>query len=118
LRHENPHHTISVANNVYELHNIGALVNYLYKDMFRPKKSALLQDFKNCHLTTWPGLTEQAINKHLKMEPATAMGHMNQRHQNIRSTSKDSIKSDIEDKTVTPSGLCSKTHLMYAVVIE
>jgi hypothetical protein len=47
--------------------------------MFSPTKSALLQAVKNVHLITWPGLTEQAINKKLKLTPATAMGHMNQR---------------------------------------
>jgi hypothetical protein len=74
-----------VTNNFSELRNTGALVNYLHKAMFSPTKSVLLQDVKNGHLTTWPGLTEQAIQKHLKMNPATAMGHMNQRRQNIRS---------------------------------
>jgi hypothetical protein len=51
------------------------------------------------------------------MKPATAMGHKNQHHQNIWSTSKVSITSDIEDEAVTPPGLGSKTHLVYAVVI-
>jgi hypothetical protein len=50
------------------------------------------------------------------MTPDNAMGQMNQRRQNIRSTSKVSITSDIEDEAVTPSGLGSKTHLVYAVV--
>jgi hypothetical protein len=45
------------------------------------------------------------------MTPATAMGQMNQRRQNIGSTSKVSIKSNIEDTTCTPAGLGSKTHL-------
>jgi hypothetical protein len=85
--------------------------------MFSPTKSALLQAVKNGHLITWPGLTEQAINKHLKMMPATAMGNMNQRRQNIRSTSKVPITSGIEDEAVTPPGLGSKTQLVYAVVI-
>jgi hypothetical protein len=117
LRHEQPYHPISVANNVYELRNTGVLVNYLHKAMFSPKKSVILQAVKNGNLTTWPGLTEQALNKHLKMTPATAMGHMNQHRQNIRSTSKVPINSDIEDEAVTPAGLGSKTHLGYAVVI-
>jgi hypothetical protein len=95
LHHEKPQQTISVANNVYELHNTGALVRYLHTYIPSTTKSALLQAVKNSHLTSWPGLTEQAINKHLKMTPATAMGHMNQRRQNIRSTSKDSIRSEI-----------------------
>jgi hypothetical protein len=77
LRHEKPQHTVPVAKNVYELRNTGELVNYLHKAMFSPKKSALLQAVKNGHLITWPGLTEQAFNKHLKMMPATAMGNTN-----------------------------------------
>jgi hypothetical protein len=77
-----------VANNVYELRNTGALVNYVHKAMFSPTKSALLQEVKNVHLITWPGLTEQEINKHVKLRPDTAMGHMNNRRHNIRSTSK------------------------------
>jgi hypothetical protein len=54
----------SVANNIYELRNIGALIHYLHKVLFSPTKSALLQAVKNGHLVTWPGLTEEAINKH------------------------------------------------------
>jgi hypothetical protein len=65
--------------------------------MFSPAIYALIQAVKNGHLTTWHGLTEQAINRHLKMMPATAMGHMSQRRHNIGSTSKESSTSDIED---------------------
>jgi hypothetical protein len=86
--------------------------------MFSPTKSSLLKAVKNGHLISWPGLTGHAINKHLKMMPATAMGHMNQWRRNIRSTSKDSITSDIEDETVAPAGLGSKTNLVYAVIID
>jgi hypothetical protein len=86
--------------------------------MFSPTKSALLQAVTNGHHITWPGLTEQATNKHLKMMPAAAMGHMNQRRQNIQSTPKTSITSDMEDEAVTPAGLGSKTHFVYAVVVD
>ena len=79
---------LPAANNVYELRNTGALVNYLHKAIFSCTKSALLNSVKKGHLSTWTGLTEEAINKHLKMTPATAMGHMNQKRQNIRSTRK------------------------------
>jgi hypothetical protein len=79
LRKDNQQFQQSVANNVYEINNTGALVHYLHKALFSPKKSALLQAVKNGHLVTWPGLTEGAIHKHLKLTPATAMGHMNQR---------------------------------------
>jgi hypothetical protein len=74
----------------------------------------MLQAVKDGHLITWPGLTEDAINKHLKLAPATAMGHMNQRRQNIRSTS----KAPIEKQQPPDTYLGTKTHLVYAVVVN
>jgi hypothetical protein len=50
--------------------------------MFSPTKTTFIKAMKQGHITTWTGLTEDAINKHLKMTPATAMGHMNQKRQN------------------------------------
>jgi hypothetical protein len=103
-----------IANNVYELCNTGALIHYLHKALFSPTKAAMLQAVKDGHLITWPGLTEDDINKHLKLTPATALGHMNQRRQNIRSTSKAPIV-----KQPTPDAdLGTKTHLVYAVVFD
>jgi hypothetical protein len=99
---------------VYELRNTGALVQYLHKALFSPTKAALLQAVKYGHLITWPGLTEDAIHKYLKLTPATAMGHMNQRHQNIRSTS----KTPIADEPAPDTDLGTKTHLVYAVLVD
>jgi hypothetical protein len=92
LKQTNNHIPGPIANNVYELRNTGALVHYLHKALFSPTKAAMLQSVRDGHLITWPGLTEDAINKHLKLTPATTMGHMNQRRQNIRSTSRASIE--------------------------
>jgi hypothetical protein len=103
-----------VANNVYEYRNTGALVHYLHKSLLSATKSALLQAVKNGHLVTWPGLTEEAIQKHLKLTPATAMGHINQRLHNIRSTS----KTPVEDVPKTDTDLGTKTHLVYAVLVD
>jgi hypothetical protein len=103
-----------IANNVYELRNTGALVHYLHKALFSPTKAAMLQAVKHGHLITWPGLTEGAINKHLKLTPTTAMGHMNQRRQNIRSTS----KAPTEKQQPPDTDLGTKTHLVYAVVVD
>jgi hypothetical protein len=87
LKQKNNHIPEPKGINVYELRNTGALVHYLQKALFSPTKSAMLQAVKDGHLITWPGLTEDYVNKQLKLTPATAMGHMNQRRQNIRSTS-------------------------------
>jgi hypothetical protein len=76
LRKDNQHLQQSLANNFYELRNTGALVHYLHKALFSPTKSALLQAVKNGHLITLPRLTEEAINKYLKLTPAKAVGHI------------------------------------------
>jgi hypothetical protein len=80
LKQTHKHIPNPIANHVYELRITEALVHYLHKALFSPTKSAMLQAVKDGHLITWPDLTEDAINKHLKLTPATAMGHMNQRH--------------------------------------
>jgi hypothetical protein len=103
-----------IENNAYELRNTGALVQYLHKALFSPTKSAILQAVKDGHLITWPGLTEDYINKRLKLTPAGAMGHMNQRRQNIRSTS----KAPIANSPTPDTDMGSKTHLAYAVMVE
>jgi hypothetical protein len=119
LRKYIPHIPIAAANNVYELRNTEGLVNYLHTAMFSPAKTALIKAEKQGHLNNCPGLTEDAINNHLKLTPAKAMGHINQKRQNIRSTSKVvTITSDLEDTTVTPSGNGDKTHVVYTVAID
>jgi hypothetical protein len=118
LRKENQQPKQTVATSVYELCNTGALVNYLHKALFSPTKSALLQAVKNGHLKTWPDPTEKAINKHLKLTPATTMGHTNQRRQNIRSTSKTPLTTNIDDITTTNTHSCTKTHLVYAILVD
>jgi hypothetical protein len=114
LKQTKNHKPEPIANNVYELRNTGALVHYLHKALFNTTKAAMLQAVKDGHLITWPSLTEDAINKHLKLTPATAMGHMNQRRQNIRSTS----KAPIEKQQPPDIDLGTKTHLVYAVVVD
>jgi hypothetical protein len=104
------------VNNVYALRNSGALVNYLHKAMFSCTKSDLVHAIKKGHLTTWSGLMVEAVNKHLKLIPATAMGHMNQRHQNTRSTKPKLIAKDDED--INQLGSEEKTHLVFAVVLD
>jgi hypothetical protein len=114
LKTTNKHIPNPIANNVYELRNTGALVHYLHKALFSPTKAAMLQAVKDRHLTTWPGLTENAINKHLKLTPDTAMGHISQQRQNIRSTS----KAPLEKQQPPDTYLGTKTHLVYAVVVD
>jgi hypothetical protein len=114
LKQTNTHKPEPIANNVYELRNTGALVHYFHKALFSPKKSAMLQAVKDGHPITWPGLTEDAINKHLKLTPDAAMGHMHQRRQNIKYIS----KTPNADQPTPDTDLGTKTHLVYAVVFD
>jgi hypothetical protein len=102
---------IHSANNVYALRNTGALFNYLHNAMFSCTKSDLVNAVKKGHLATWPGLTVEAINKHFKLTTATAMGHMNHKGQNIRSTKENLLEAENED--ITPLGSGEKTHLVF-----
>jgi hypothetical protein len=113
LKRDNTNIPETIANNMYELRSTGALINYLNKALFSPTTSALLQAVKDGHLITWPGLTEDTIHRHLKLTPATAMGHMNQRRQNIRPTS----KTPISDAPTADTDLGTKTHLVYDVLV-
>jgi hypothetical protein len=74
----------------------------------------MLKAVKDGHMITWPGLTEDAINNHLKLTPVTAMGHVNQRRQNIQSTS----KAPIEKQQPPDTDLGANTQLVYAVVAD
>jgi hypothetical protein len=58
----------------------------------------------------------RAVKKYLKLTPATAMGHMNHRLQNTRSTKPKLIAQDYED--INPLGSEEKTHLVFAVVLD
>jgi hypothetical protein len=46
------------------------------------------------------------------------MGHMNKRRQKVRFTLKTPITSDIEDFTTTNTNSGTKTHLVYAVLVN
>jgi hypothetical protein len=52
LRKEISHNPIAAANNVYELRNTGALVNYLNNSMFSPTEAVFIKASKQGHLTT------------------------------------------------------------------
>jgi hypothetical protein len=46
------------------------IVHNLQKAVFSPMKAAMLQAVKDGHMINWSGLTEDAINNHLKLTPA------------------------------------------------
>ena len=62
------------------------LVAFLHAACFAPVKSTFLKAINNNHFTTWPGLTAKLVTKHLQEPTATALGHIKQEFQGLRST--------------------------------
>jgi hypothetical protein len=89
----------------------------MHNSMFSFPKSDLIHAVNKGHLATWPGLTEDAINKYLKSTPETTVGHMNQKRQNTRSTNKK-VKYESEDEDIIPQGSGKKTHWFFVVVLD
>jgi hypothetical protein len=91
------------------------LINYLHAACFSPVKSTWITSIKNGHFTSWPGLTEQAVEKHLSKSSSTTKGHLNQQRQNART-------NKVKDPTVTitepdlDQGI--KTQFVYAATID
>ncbi len=101
------------ANSVYEMETKSDLVTYLHKCCYSPTTSGWLKAIKNGFFTTWPGLDQVLVQKHLLKSAATVKGHQRQQFKNIPST------STIDEKT-PPDGLlapASLSHLQQATIV-
>ena len=82
IQYDNP--SLSVIIRKKQTHM--ELAQYLHASCFSPVQSTFVKAIKNKHFKTWPGLTEQLINKHLPTSIATVQGHIHQQRQNLQST--------------------------------
>ena len=56
--------------------------------MFLPNKQHIHQGHKKKKFHTWPGLTEELVNKNLPKSIATARGHMKSDRKGLQSTTR------------------------------
>jgi hypothetical protein len=70
---------------------------------------------KNGFFSSWPGLTEHAVEKHLSKSTSTIKGHFNQQRQNARTTK---IKDDKVIVTEPNLDHGIKTQFAYAATID
>ena len=78
-----------MAENVYTITSKESLIRYLHQCLFIPTKKTLVKAIKNNQLTTWSGLTADAVHKHLPYAAlATYKGHIKRQRKGIRSTTK------------------------------
>ena len=74
LKHGTKEH---MAANAYTMTSKEALIRYLYQCLLSPTKKTLVKAIENNQLNIWPGLTAEAVRKHLPdSAPATDKGHL------------------------------------------
>jgi hypothetical protein len=76
--------------------NTSELLQYLHASLLSPRKSTWLNAIRNGHFTTWPGITASSVNKLLPNAIATALGHMDQKRKNYRTTREPVTTDDTE----------------------
>jgi hypothetical protein len=102
-------------NHSHDNSNQKDLINYLHAACFSPVKSTWITAIKNGHFTSWPGLTEHAVEKHLSKSTSTTECHLNQQRQHARSTK---IKDPKVITTEPDLDQDIKTQYVYAATID
>jgi hypothetical protein len=62
------------------------LAAFLHGYAFSPSISTFLVAIRRGHFSSWPGLSESLITKHLKKSTATSKGHLRMEQRNLQST--------------------------------
>jgi hypothetical protein len=103
------------CNHAHDSNNQKDLINYLHAACFSPVKSTWITAIKNGNFSSWPGLTEHAVEKHLSKSTSTTKGHLNQQRQNAR-TIKIKDAKVIDTEPDVDHGI--KTQFVYAATID
>jgi hypothetical protein len=103
------------CNHAHDNSNQKDLIKYLHAACFSPVKSTWITAIKNGHFTSWPGLTEHAVEKHLSKSTSTTKGHLNQQRQHARSNKVKDPKVIMAEPDLD-QGI--KTQYVYATTID
>jgi hypothetical protein len=66
------------CNHAHDNNNQKDLITYLHAACFSPVKSTWITAIKNGKFSSWPGLTEHDVEKHLSKSTSTTKGHLNE----------------------------------------
>jgi hypothetical protein len=103
------------CNHTHDNINQKDLIHYLHAACFSPIKSTWSTAIKNGNFTSWPGLTEQAVEKNLSKSTSTTKVHLNQQRRNARTTNIKDTKVIITEPDLD-NGI--KTQFVYAATID
>jgi hypothetical protein len=103
----------SECNHAHETSNQKKIINCLHAACFSPVKSTWITAINNGNFTSWPGLTEHVVEKHLSKSTSRIKRHANQQRMNARSTKiNEEEECNNEAETALDNGV--KTHCVYA----
>jgi hypothetical protein len=103
------------CNHAHDNNNKKDLINYLHAACFSPVKSTWITAIKNGNFSSWPGLTEHAVEKHLSKSTSTTKGHLNQQRQNARTTNIKDAQVIVTEPDLDHG---VKTQFVYAATID
>jgi hypothetical protein len=103
------------CNHAHDNNNQKDLINYLHAACFSPVKSTWITAIKNGFFSSWLGLTEHAVEKHLSKSTSTTKGHLNQQRQNARTANIKDSQVLVPDPDID-NGI--KTQFIYAATID
>jgi hypothetical protein len=106
----------STCSNAHDTSNHKELINNLHAACLSPVKSTWIAAIKNGNFTSWPGLTERVVEKHLSKSSATVKGHLNHRRMNTRSTKIKELRNMVTTEGDLDYGI--KTNCIYAAAID
>jgi hypothetical protein len=103
------------CNQAHDNNNQKDFINYLHAACFSPVKSTWITAIKNGNFSSWPGLTEHAVEKHLSKSTSTTKFHLNQQRQNARTTKIKDAKVIVPEPNIDHG---VKTQFVYAASID
>jgi hypothetical protein len=103
------------CNHAHDNNNQKELITYLHAACFSPVKSTWITAIKKGNFSSWPGLTEHAVENHLSKSTSTTKGHLNQQRQNTRTTKIKDAKVIVTEPDID-HGI--KTQFVYAATID
>ena len=87
---QHPLHNTEITNHklnvIVDTKSISDLIAYYHGCVFSPSKSTWLKAIEQNNFVTWPGLTAERVRQFYPETSATAKGHLDQEHKNLRST--------------------------------
>ena len=97
------------CNMTYMSKSTKDMIKFMYAALCSPALSTLIKAIQNNFLSTWPGLTVEAVKKYVTDSDAALKGHMDRVRKNLRSTK----SNEIEDFCIAQE---PKTHMAFASI--